>query len=339
MSVLMHSNAEYDTIDVYKRPTRVRLTRRGNGCKLLRSCNMTSIPRISTTPSIYQIRCLTNGKVYVGSAVNPRNRWMAHRTCLRGGTHHSRYLQHSWDKYGEDAFVFEIIEPVLFTEDLIVREQHWIDVLRAADRKHGFNLSPTAGSTLGVKATNETRAKLSAVSKVRAATPAERARKSKKMKAMWEDPAYRANQSEQSKARYADPSVRAAQSERMKVLCADPDTRARLTDQVNARFADPEQRANVSAHFKEFFADPDNRARQSERLKAHCADPEERSKMSERMKAQWANPEKRAQWAEKNRARWADPEFRARQKAGCEAASRKKRQAETQPTPPVVVKP
>mgnify|MGYP001617485807 CR=1 FL=1 len=103
---------------------------------------------ISQTPSIYQIRHIASGKVYVGSAINPRDRWKNHRVLLRNGKHHSIHLQRAWNKYNEVAFIFEIIEPVLFIEDLIAREQYWIDTLKASTQKHGYNITPTAGSPI-----------------------------------------------------------------------------------------------------------------------------------------------------------------------------------------------
>ncbi len=36
---------------------------------------------------IYQIRNSQNGKLYIGSAVNVRNRWVEHRKLLRKGAH------------------------------------------------------------------------------------------------------------------------------------------------------------------------------------------------------------------------------------------------------------
>ena len=51
---------------------------------------------------VYKIRNLIDGKVDIGSSANVKARWYAHRYELRLGTHHSRYLQRAWDKYGEE---------------------------------------------------------------------------------------------------------------------------------------------------------------------------------------------------------------------------------------------
>lgn len=106
---------------------------------------------------IYRIRNLLDGKVYVGSAVNIRDRWRRHRERLTKGVNCSPHLQAAWKKYGEAAFVFDLIEVVERKEDLIAREQIHLDALFAAG--HHYNTSPTAGSPLGVKHTEATRAK------------------------------------------------------------------------------------------------------------------------------------------------------------------------------------
>jgi group I intron endonuclease len=61
---------------------------------------------------IYAIRCLVNGKVYVGSAVNIVSRWRVHKHHLTHHKHHSIHLQRVWDKHGPEAFSWEILEYV-----------------------------------------------------------------------------------------------------------------------------------------------------------------------------------------------------------------------------------
>ncbi len=102
------------------------------------------------TSGIYLIRCLANDKVYVGSAVVIARRWRLHRFNLGKGNHHSRYLQRAWNKYGADAFLWEVLEAVEPAR-LVEREQCYIDQFQSANPRHGFNSSPTAGSCLGIK--------------------------------------------------------------------------------------------------------------------------------------------------------------------------------------------
>lgn len=218
---------------------------------------------ISRTPSIYQIRHIESGKVYVGSAVNPQQRCREHMSDLRNGVHHSRHLQHAWNKYGEGAFTLEIIEPVLFVEDLVRREQYWIDALVSADSRWGYNSSPTAGSPLGVKHTNEMRRKTSDAMKARLSDPAERARVS-----------------ERSKAKWADPVIRAKMIDRARVGRSDPAVRAKVSQQQQTRMEDPAHAAKVRKGNDAYWADPANRAKAAQRTREQMANRTKRKKES-----------------------------------------------------------
>lgn len=110
---------------------------------------------------IYKITNLINGKIYIGSSVNLKRRKTIHLSNLKNKKHGNRYLQNSFDKYGEDNFIFEILEPVEDKNNLIVREQYWIDTLNACNKNIGYNLAPTAGSLLGVKRSQESKIKIS----------------------------------------------------------------------------------------------------------------------------------------------------------------------------------
>lgn len=114
-------------------------------------------------PGIYSIHNVVNGRTYVGSAVSIYDRWGTHRRRLLKNKHNNRLLQNSWNKHGEDRFSFTVLEVVADKSDLIMREQWWIDEIDAGNARTGFNLSPTAGNTLGVKYSREAKAKLSAM--------------------------------------------------------------------------------------------------------------------------------------------------------------------------------
>lgn len=106
---------------------------------------MNSIPQSS---GIYQILCTSTNKVYIGSAINLQRRYKEHWKQLKGNRHTNNYLQNAWNKYGETAFQFDVIELVLFSF-LLEREQYWIDRTKSSDPQFGFNICPTAGSNLG----------------------------------------------------------------------------------------------------------------------------------------------------------------------------------------------
>lgn len=127
-----------------------------------------SIPK---TSGIYKITCTANGKIYVGSANNLRQRLGQHRINLRGQYHENSYLQHAWNKYGESAFKFEIIELVM-PWSLLDREQYWLDKLKPYDRNIGFNIALDAvAPARGRKVSEESRAKMSAARKGRRNSP------------------------------------------------------------------------------------------------------------------------------------------------------------------------
>jgi group I intron endonuclease len=80
-------------------------------------------------PVIYWIRNLENGKIYVGSTNNRYVRWRTHRKKLRAGSHHCQHLQAAWNKYGEAAFSFEVVEKVLAESELQAAEDRWLEKL------------------------------------------------------------------------------------------------------------------------------------------------------------------------------------------------------------------
>lgn len=142
--------------------------------------------RVVTAPDIppaiafvYEIRHVDSDKRYIGSTVRWPDRWKEHRAALRAGKHHSVLLQRAWNKYGESAFVCELIAPIYRLHEaaeLIETEQAWISMMRSSDPAFGYNIAPVAGSCLGVKHGPEARANYSAAAKRRPITPETRAK-------------------------------------------------------------------------------------------------------------------------------------------------------------------
>lgn len=116
----------------------------------------TTIPVAS---GIYKITCTANNRLYIGSAINIRKRIYQHIWDLRRLAHHSITLQRAWDKYGETAFTYEVLELVL-APFLLEREQYWLDKLQPFDER-GFNIAHYSQAFhTGMKATPETLEKL-----------------------------------------------------------------------------------------------------------------------------------------------------------------------------------
>jgi group I intron endonuclease len=98
---------------------------------------------------VYKITCLQNNKIYIGSASSIKNssrtkigfyfRWSLHIRDLEKNVHRNKYLQNSWNKYGSDNFIFEIIE---ITEPYNAenREIYWCNFYNSYDQNFGFNI-------------------------------------------------------------------------------------------------------------------------------------------------------------------------------------------------------
>ena len=108
---------------------------------------------------IYQIRNLVNSKIYIGSAINLRKRLNTHLNKLKTNIHENEKLQRAFNKYGEQNFIFEIIEFVEDKTKLLEHEQYWMDRFQVV--KNGYNIQPVAGNSLGRIVKQETREKMS----------------------------------------------------------------------------------------------------------------------------------------------------------------------------------
>lgn len=115
---------------------------------------------------IYRIINIQNNKIYIGSSITIERRWKEHLNKLRSNRHENQRLQNAWNKYGEKAFRFEVIENVQPEKGIILsREQYYLDEYKSYDRKVGYNLFITAGSPQGNICTEEQKANLSEVRK------------------------------------------------------------------------------------------------------------------------------------------------------------------------------
>lgn len=112
--------------------------------------------------TIYFIRNLVNGKIYIGSTcAAPAKRFNQHRSLLRRAKHPNAHLQAAWNTCGEQAFSFGVIEETT-PADKLKREQFWLDHFQSYVRTLGYNLSTKASANhTGLRHSAETRALLS----------------------------------------------------------------------------------------------------------------------------------------------------------------------------------
>ena len=75
---------------------------------------------------IYKIINVLNNKFYVGSAVDFKRRKRIHWWRLRRGDHSNKHLQAAWNKYGEKAFTFVIVEEHPEGADILSAENTWL---------------------------------------------------------------------------------------------------------------------------------------------------------------------------------------------------------------------
>jgi group I intron endonuclease len=61
------------------------------------------------TAGIYHIKNNISGGVYYGRSVDVEDRLTHHRNELKRNVHRNKRLQRSWNKYGKEAFTFELI--------------------------------------------------------------------------------------------------------------------------------------------------------------------------------------------------------------------------------------
>lgn len=89
---------------------------------------------------IYMLFNIYNNKCYVGSTNNFYRRKNEHFNYLRNNKHHSDHLQKAYNKYGEDKFIFIVLEECKI-ENFISREIFWIKIKNSLDSKYGYNIA------------------------------------------------------------------------------------------------------------------------------------------------------------------------------------------------------
>jgi|LakMenE01Jun11ns_1017448.scaffolds.fasta_scaffold9627600_1 group I intron endonuclease len=92
---------------------------------------------------VYLIKNIINNKVYIGSTkMSIHKRVNHHIGRLRINTHKNAHLQNSYNKYGEDNFIIEILE-ITDKNDTLIREQYWINNYKE-NNKILYNINPLA---------------------------------------------------------------------------------------------------------------------------------------------------------------------------------------------------
>jgi hypothetical protein len=113
---------------------------------------------------IYKILNSVNNKSYIGSTSVGKSRWNSHLYNLRNNKHPNIHLQNSWNKYGETAFTFIVLESFDFSKlsneevvnILLEKEQFYVETY-----KPEYNIRIITRSNLGLKFSEESKQKIS----------------------------------------------------------------------------------------------------------------------------------------------------------------------------------
>lgn len=109
----------------------------------------------STKTGVYIIKNTINNRVYVGSTKRAfHTRKTKHLGPLNRGTHFNIFLQSDWNRYGEDAFVFEIVM-ICSTEECERYEDVFIHQYKSNIRRFGYNIADIAGYNAGYHLSEE----------------------------------------------------------------------------------------------------------------------------------------------------------------------------------------
>ena len=104
---------------------------------------------------------MLNNKYYIGSAQSFERRTWQHKYELGKGTHKNPHIQAAWNKYGVDAFVFEILEVIPEGENQLIWENKYLHV--HVGKPECYNINTDAiGMRTGILHSEESKAKVSA---------------------------------------------------------------------------------------------------------------------------------------------------------------------------------
>ena len=250
---------------------------------------------------VYSIQNKINGKVYVGSTNNFAWRWRQHQSALRRKDHHNIHLQRAWDKYGPEAFEFQILL-IYSGKGLAEWKGEIIALVGACDPQCGYNMDPIVEGRRVVSV--ETRQKIrNALLGRRNGPPSQETRDkiSKTHMGMTASVETRAKIGASSKGRVASDSTRKKMSLSRIGIPRSDETKARISASRKGITNSAETRAKISASSKGKVIGPETRAKMSASHKGKSPTPEARAKSSATQKGKIINLETRERMSESHK--------------------------------------
>lgn len=214
---------------------------------------------------VYEIRNLIDGKAYIGSSKDVKERWDVHNRLLKTGKHHSKHLQNAVKKYGIENFQFRILFQCEL-KDLIFFEQRAIDTYKAFPE--GYNSRPRAESCLGHKQTLEHIKKRSEArigKKMSKEAIENRTNSRRKNGNFIYSEEYKEKMAESMKKRYESDEARKQTSDGFrKFVETNPEAKKILSDRTKKRYESQEEREKSREHLKKVR--PDKKGRSYEEM-------------------------------------------------------------------------
>lgn len=253
---------------------------------------------------VYAIWNKTNNKLCIGSSLNCKTRCGDHKRQLKADRHYNPYLQASWNKYGEGAFEFILIEEVETEDKLLELEQFWINSFRSSESKFGYNCAnPVKQRAPSARMTEAHKEYWDALS------PEEKSKRTEHINTLEfqakanegkKNPEWRDGQRKIAKEQWQQPEYdekRELLRQRMKSFHTDPVVLGKISKKAKERWKGVEYRVRGIRQIGEA----------SKRAAAILlSDPEKHQARLDLLAAQ------RSKAAAAIKARWQDPEFRAK---------------------------
>lgn len=105
---------------------------------------------------IYKIFNIINNKVYIGQSIDIQRRFSEHMRALNDNCHYNKHLQASYNKYGQEAFLYEVLCTCEIA-DLDDMEVFFIDYYNSMNPEYGYNKE--SGGNKNKNISEETREK------------------------------------------------------------------------------------------------------------------------------------------------------------------------------------
>ena len=90
---------------------------------------------------IYEAKNIINGKRYIGQTIQELSvRRQQHLDSVKYNNSGCRLFKRALNKYGENNFIWKVIDTAISREELNLKESFWIEFFRTTDVDFGYNL-------------------------------------------------------------------------------------------------------------------------------------------------------------------------------------------------------